>query len=155
MHDPANGLRRIPLLRLYEKVSNTREPPRHEADHGSVHQRLPARTRALLVFAHPSVLLDPQAIVLSTTHLLGSTTKPLGGNSFCQSTPPRPPWPTPWPTPSTRLLQRAFWGPRRDPHSIPGSYAPSQRPCPLRGSPHPPTGERGQGIADPPLAVAS
>ena len=30
--------------RLYEKSSNTGEPPRHEADHGSVHQRLAART---------------------------------------------------------------------------------------------------------------
>jgi hypothetical protein len=153
MHDPANGLRRIPLPRLYEKVSNSGEPPRHEANHGSVHQRLAARTRALVVFAHPPGLLDPQAIVLSTTHRLGSTRKPSGGSSFSQSTA-TPLWPIPWPTPSTRLLQRAFWGARGGPHSIPGSYAPSPRPCPLRGSPHPPTGERGQGIADPPLAVA-
>src|SRR5215208_4846920 len=72
--------------RLYEKVSNSGEPPRHEANHGSVHQRLAARTRALVVFAHPPVLLDPQAIVLSTTHRLGSTRKPSGGSSFSQST---------------------------------------------------------------------
>src|SRR5215208_5604555 len=45
--------------RLYEKVSNSGEPPRHEANHGSVHQRLAARTRALVVFAHPPVLVDP------------------------------------------------------------------------------------------------
>src|SRR5688500_9120567 len=29
----------IRLLRLYEKSSNTGEAPRHEANHGSVHQR--------------------------------------------------------------------------------------------------------------------
>src|SRR5829696_1762088 len=45
--------------RLYEKSSNTGKPPRHEADHGSVHQRLPARTQTLVVFAHPPVLVDP------------------------------------------------------------------------------------------------
>src|SRR5215203_2633748 len=45
--------------RLYEKSSNTGEPPRHEADHGSVHQRLAARTRSLVIFAHPPVLVDP------------------------------------------------------------------------------------------------
>src|SRR5215212_2857182 len=46
--------------RLYEKVSNTGKPPRHEADHGSVHQRLAARTRPLVVFAHPPVLVEPR-----------------------------------------------------------------------------------------------
>ena len=30
--------------RLYEKASNTSEPPRHEANHGSVHERLSACT---------------------------------------------------------------------------------------------------------------
>ena len=44
---------------LYEKPSNTGEPPRHEADHGSIYERLPARTRPLVVFAHPPVLVDP------------------------------------------------------------------------------------------------
>src|SRR4051794_16668017 len=52
-------LPRINLMRLYEKSSNTSEPPTHEADHGSVHQRLPARTRPLVVFAHPPVVVDP------------------------------------------------------------------------------------------------
>src|SRR5215203_4093601 len=37
-------LRRIHLLRLYEKSSNTGEPPRHEANHGSIYQRFAART---------------------------------------------------------------------------------------------------------------
>src|SRR5215208_1183548 len=86
MHDPAYGLPRTPLLRLYEKASNTGEPPRHEANHGSVHQRLPARTQPLVI---PKLILlcwSIQAIVRSTTHLLGNTTKPLGGNSSCQST---------------------------------------------------------------------
>jgi hypothetical protein len=59
MHDPANELRRIPLLKLYEKVSNTDEPPRHETNHGSVHERLAARTQPLVIFAHPPVLVDP------------------------------------------------------------------------------------------------
>jgi hypothetical protein len=31
------------LERLYEKFSNTGEPPRHEANHGSVHERFAAR----------------------------------------------------------------------------------------------------------------
>src|SRR5829696_1881847 len=52
-------VRRIPLLRLYEKSSNSDEPPRHEANHRSVHQRFSARTKSLVVFAHPPVVLDP------------------------------------------------------------------------------------------------
>src|SRR5215210_621154 len=45
--------------RLYEKSSNTGEPPRHEANHGSLHQRFPARTQPLVIFAHPPLLVDP------------------------------------------------------------------------------------------------
>ena len=52
-------LLRIPLPRLYEKVSSADEAPRHEADHGSVHERFPARTQSLVVFAHPPLLVDP------------------------------------------------------------------------------------------------
>src|SRR5215208_4251410 len=52
-------LRRIPFWRLYEKVSNTDEPPRHEANHRSVHERFSARTKSLVIFAHPPVLADP------------------------------------------------------------------------------------------------
>ena len=52
-------LRRIPLPRLYEKSSNSGEPPRHEANHRSVHQRFSARTKPLVVFAHPPLLVDP------------------------------------------------------------------------------------------------
>src|SRR5215208_3569160 len=47
------------LERLYEKSSNTGEPPRHEANHGSVHQRFAARTKPFVVFAHPPLLVDP------------------------------------------------------------------------------------------------
>src|SRR5215203_6442898 len=54
-----NELRRILLLRLYGKSSSAGEAPRHEADHGSVHQRFPARTQPLVVFAHPPLLIDP------------------------------------------------------------------------------------------------
>src|SRR5215212_519431 len=45
--------------RLYEKSSNTGEPPRHEANHGSLHERLATRTQPLVIFAHPPVLVDP------------------------------------------------------------------------------------------------
>ena len=44
MQDPANGLPRIPLPRLYEKVSSADKAPRHEADHGSIYERFAART---------------------------------------------------------------------------------------------------------------
>src|SRR5215217_8435626 len=72
--------------RLYEKWSNTGEPPRHEADHGSVHQRLPARTQPLVV--HRLILLfwSIHDSVRSTTHRRGNTRRPLGGNCFRQST---------------------------------------------------------------------
>src|SRR5918999_3015383 len=52
-------VRRIPLLRLYEKSSNSNEPPRHEANHRSVHERFSARTKSLVIFAHPPVVVDP------------------------------------------------------------------------------------------------
>src|SRR5829696_6995176 len=52
-------LRRIFLPRLYEKSSNTGETPRHEANHGSIYERLPARTQPLVIFAHPPLLVDP------------------------------------------------------------------------------------------------
>jgi hypothetical protein len=54
--DASNGIRK-PILckkrnfaeRLYEKPSNTGEPPRHEANHDSFYQRLPARTHPLVI----------------------------------------------------------------------------------------------------------
>jgi hypothetical protein len=73
------------LERLYEKVSSADKAPRHEANHGSIYERLAARTQPLVI---PKLILlfwSIQAIVRSTTHLLGNTKKPLGGISFCQS----------------------------------------------------------------------
>jgi hypothetical protein len=143
--------------RLYEKPSNTGEPPRHEADHGSVHERLPARTQLLVVFAHPPVLCSIQAIVRvrSTTQLLGNTTNPLGGNSFCQSTA----------TPSLAhslahaIITSSGAGLRgRSTTSTlhPKVFATqSLRPCPLHASPHPPTGGTVEEIARRLAAVAS
>jgi hypothetical protein len=52
-------VRRKPLPRLYAKSSNTGEAPRHKANHGSVHQRFATRTQPLVVFAHPTLLVDP------------------------------------------------------------------------------------------------
>src|SRR5215210_9301520 len=46
--------------RLYGKSSNSGESPRHEADHGSVHHRFAARTKPLVVLAHPPLLVDPR-----------------------------------------------------------------------------------------------
>jgi hypothetical protein len=57
---PEVQLPRIHLLRLYENPSKAGQPPRHEADHASIYQRFPARTRPLVVFAHPPVLVDPR-----------------------------------------------------------------------------------------------
>src|SRR5215210_2040326 len=47
----AHSMRYSPNLveRLYEKSSNTGEPPRHEANHGSVHERLATRTQPLVI----------------------------------------------------------------------------------------------------------
>src|SRR5215217_2349819 len=47
------------LERLYEKSSKAGQPPHHEANHGSIYQRFPARTKSLVIFAHPPVLVDP------------------------------------------------------------------------------------------------
>ena len=125
------------VVRLYEKSSNTGEPPRHEANHGSIYESLAARTGPLVVFAHPPVLLDP-SVVRSTTHLLGNTKKPLGGNSLCQSTA----------TPSlSHSLAHAkstssgagFRGRSTRSTLNTGSSVPSLRHCPLLGSPRPTT----------------
>src|SRR5215216_4338145 len=67
-------------------VSSAGKAPRRETNHGSIYQRFPARTEPFVVFAHLLLCWSIQAIVRSTTHLRGSTTKPLGGNSLCQST---------------------------------------------------------------------
>ena len=89
----------------------------------AVHERFAARTRPLVV--HKLILLfcSIQAIVLST-HLIGNTRKPSGGNSFRYSTA----------TPSLAhslahairapLRGRAFSDARGDPRSNPGSSAP-------------------------------
>src|SRR5215217_5989098 len=53
-------LRRISFMRLYEKASNAGQPPRHEANHGSIYQRFAARTQPLEIFAHPPVVVDPR-----------------------------------------------------------------------------------------------
>ena len=56
---PRANFSELRLERLYEKPSNTGEPPRHEANHRSVHQCFPTCTQLLVVFAHPPLLLDP------------------------------------------------------------------------------------------------
>jgi hypothetical protein len=68
--DPGE-LRRIHLLRLYEKSSNSDEPPRHEANHRSVHERFSARTKSLVIPKLILLLWSIQAIVRSTIHLFG------------------------------------------------------------------------------------
>ena len=72
--------------RLYEKSSNPDEPPPREANHGSVHHRLAARTRLLIVHRLIRLFCSIHDDVRSSTHLRGSTPKPLGGNSLCRST---------------------------------------------------------------------
>ena len=42
-------LRRILLLRLYEKVASAGKAPRHDSPHGSIYERLAARTELLVV----------------------------------------------------------------------------------------------------------
>src|SRR5215211_5292944 len=46
--------------RLYEKSSQADQPPQHEATHGSIYERFPARTQPLVIFAHPPILVDPR-----------------------------------------------------------------------------------------------
>jgi hypothetical protein len=46
--------------RLYEEPSKAGQSPRYEANHGSIYQRLAARTHPLVIFAHPPVLVDPR-----------------------------------------------------------------------------------------------
>src|SRR5215208_6634143 len=53
-------LPRIPIPRLYEKSSQADQPPQHETTHGSIYQRFPARTKPLVIFAHPPVVVDPR-----------------------------------------------------------------------------------------------
>jgi hypothetical protein len=91
-------LRRILLPRLYEKPSNTGEPPRHETDHGSVHERFPARTKPLVVFAHPPLLVHPRQRTLYHPPAREHQAKPCGGINTSPYLRPRPLWPTPWPT---------------------------------------------------------
>src|SRR5215211_6385445 len=98
-----------------------------------------------------------QAIVRSTTHLLGSTTKPLGGNSFCQSTA----------TPSlahsfVHLINTSsgagFLWDARDELGAPAQRLLSAQSLPLsspRGSLRLSTDDAGEESAHPPCAVAS
>jgi hypothetical protein len=48
------------LEKLYEKVSTAGQPPRHEANHGSIYERFSARTQPLVIFTHPPVVVDPR-----------------------------------------------------------------------------------------------
>ena len=80
--DPATQLPRTLLSRLYEKSSNTGEPPRHEANHRSIYERLATRTQPSRSLCSSSC----SGRSMAASHLLGNTRKPLGGNSFCQST---------------------------------------------------------------------
>jgi hypothetical protein len=122
MQDRESEHPRIPLPRLYEKVSSAGKSPQHEANHGSIYQRFAARTLPLEIFANPPLLWSIQAIVRSTTHLLGKTWKPSGGSSFCQSTAPRLLWPTPQPTSSEHPFGGGLSGTL---HQI---HTPPQRP---------------------------
>src|ERR687883_608287 len=77
---------RISLLRLYGKSSNSGESPRHEADHGSVHHRFAARTKPLVVLAHPPLLVDPRQRTLHHPPTRQHQEAFSGGMSFRQST---------------------------------------------------------------------
>src|SRR5215204_1640316 len=93
-------LAKVELERLYEKVSSAGEPPRHEANHGSVHQRLAARTQPLVIFAHPPVLVDPCQCPLHYPPPRQNY-EALGGATVSANPRPRPLWPIPSPTLST------------------------------------------------------
>jgi hypothetical protein len=134
--------------RLYEKSSNSGEPPRHETVHGSVHERFPPRTQPLVVFAHPPLLVDPRNS--SFYHPPAREhQEAFGGISFCQSAF----------TPSlahslAHLISTSsgagFFGcSTTSTLQSPGSSSPSLCPCPLRASPRPTTAEKGEETARP------
>jgi hypothetical protein len=58
--------------RLYEKASKAGQSPRHEANHSSIYQRFTARTKPIVVFAHPPVLLDQRKRPLAHENVMGN-----------------------------------------------------------------------------------
>jgi hypothetical protein len=64
-------VRRIHLLRLYEKPSKAGQTPHDEATHGSIYQRFAACTQPLVVFAHPPV--PSRKVVRKQAPLLAAT----------------------------------------------------------------------------------
>src|SRR5215212_2945743 len=60
MQDPANELRRIPLLETVWKFLGTRQPPHHEPRHRCVNEGLPGGAQPLVVFGHPTVVAYPR-----------------------------------------------------------------------------------------------
>ena len=75
-------VRILGLPRLYEKPSNTGKPPRHEANHGSIYQRLAARTQPLVIFAHPPCIL---VLVVHNAATMGATDRFLLGPGFAKT----------------------------------------------------------------------
>ena len=73
--------------RLYEKSSNSDEPPRHEANHGSVHQRFAARIKSLVIFAHPPCIL---VLVVHNAANMGATDRFLLGPGFAETAEQHP-----------------------------------------------------------------
>src|SRR5918993_1903830 len=144
--------------RLYEKSSNTSEPPRHEANHGSVHQRLAARTQPLVVFAHPPVLLDPSYRPLHHPPPREHH-EALGGMNFSQSSFA----PSLAPSLAHSLAHliitssgAGFLGRSTSSTLHPKVFSvPNPCPCLGHGSPRPITGDAGEEIARPPCAVGS
>src|SRR5918995_2604774 len=151
-------LLRIHLLRLYEKSSNTRESPRHEANHGSVHQRLAARTQPLVVFAHTPVLVDPSYRPLHHPPAREHH-EALGGMNFSQSSFA----PSLAPSLAHSLAHliitssgAGFLGRSTSSTLHPKVFSvPNPCPCLGHGSPRPITGDAGEEIARPPCAVGS